>query len=821
MANEQIETARRQQLEAYERAQARLGMAKLRLRDLWRSHRFASGTYQGAAVAAMELELQIDRLHIANEAISAALSSGVAVPLAEAVGRLAQLEEDLTGAIFAERKPQSIVHLATRLVTAWVRIAQGDHGAQLRAVDEPMADDAFGSVMPPPGYTLRPILAPFAMTQPFSSSDSTFSTASPGPVPSYTPIWGTLAPERFEAVPGTQLALENYSDAVSASVSALGPVPESNWQTLQSWPSEIDPGMDPRLQVAIARHNSGSAKLALASTSADEIAVIAEVDNIEQWEGLSEVRIGVRVGTRRDDRNVSIVTARIPIERIDHIRRQPFVRSLTAARPIRPTLEATIDDMQVTLPSVAGVTNGGQGVVVGIVDFGCDFAHWNFRNADGSTRIEALWVQAGHTAKGGVAYGRLYTRADIDLALQSHDPYQALGYGQDLGKGDGSHGTHVMDIAAGNGMGSKVPGCAPGSTIIFVDLSPTDIHWYGPDAVGQSLGDSVRLLEAVDLIFARAEDRPCVVNLSLGTNGGPHDGTTPVEQGLDDLLTDKPNRAVTIAAGNSHGHGIHQHGTISPGAAINLVWKTRKSPTGQEMEIWIPAVSRVAVEVIAPDGTNLGVTEPGDNSSVGSATHVVLYVANQLNNSSNNDNLIGIYLAGTVGQGSFTVRLTNRGAIDAPFHAWIERDDKAQSSFASPTANHTLGSISCGHETICVGSYDAHKPQRTLSYFSSNGPTRDGRLKPELSAPGHAVFAAQSGTSHGVTKKSGTSMATPAVSGLIALLFAEAAMQGKTLSSTQLRNALIQGVNPNPSGAQGWDAGYGHGRASSTALKFI
>lgn len=809
MATDQIETVR-QYLQAYERALARLEMAKDRLRDLWRTRRFTSGTYQDAAVAAMELELQIDRLHIAEEVISAALSSGVAVPLAEAAGRLGQIEQELSYAIFSETKPQSILHLAIRLVAAWVRIAQVNQKAQPPTADVPTSNISSGSAV-----------LPLPRARAFNMVSPSFEAAATQGLPISASNWGTLNTEGFEAIPGMQLALENYSVAVSASVSPLAPAPEADWQTLQPWPSEIDPGMDPRLQVAIARYDSGSAKMALASTSADEIAVIAEVDDVEQWDALSEVRIGIKVGARRDDRNISIVTARIPIDRIDHVRQQPFVRGLTAARPIRPTLEATIEDMQVALPAAAGMTNVGQGVVVGIVDFGCDFAHQNFRNADGSTRIEALWVQAGHAAKGGVAYGRLYTRADIDLALQSHDPYQALGYGQDLDKGDGSHGTHVMDIAAGNGLGSKVPGCAPGSTIVFVDLSPTDIHWYGLGVVGQSLGDSVRLLEAVNFIFERAADRPCVVNLSLGTNGGPHDGTTPVEQGLDDLISDKPNRAVVIAAGNSQSHGIHQHGIISSDASIDLVWKTRKSTTGQEMEIWIPAACRVAVEVIAPDGTNLGITEPGHNSSVGSATNVVLYVANQLNNSSNNDNVIGIYLAGTVGYGNFTVRLSNRGTTEAPFHAWIERDDKAQSSFANPTANHTLGSISCGYETICVGSYDAHKAQRTLSFFSSNGPTRDGRLKPELSAPGHDVFAAQSGTGHGVTKKSGTSMATPAVSGLIALLFAEAANQGKTLSATHLRNALIQGVNANPSGATGWDAGYGHGRASSEAMKFI
>ncbi len=608
----------------------------------------------------------------------------------------------------------------------------------------------------------------------------------------------------------------------SIATSALALVSKPDWGSLQERPMDIEPAMDPRLQVALARQKSGSPRMALASTSPEEIAVVAKVRDVQAWEALSEVKVGVTLGA---DTEFSIVTGRIPIKRIEEVRRQPFVYSLKASQPVRAALATTTSAMRVA-PSLlpAGASpDGGKGVVVGIVDFGCDFAHDNFRRNDGGTRIEAIWDQAGElSGAGDVKYGRLHTQADIDAALKKPDPYASLGYGSHLNVGahEGAHGTHVMDIAAGNGLGSGTPGCAPQAAIIFVEVSASDIAWSGPKAVDQSFGDSVQMLEAVNFIFERAGDRPCVVNLSLGTNGGPHDGTTLVEQGLDRLIRAKPNRAVVIAAANSQADRIHTEGAIPKGGLMDVRWKTENSPAGQEMEVWLAGATRVAVEVIAPDGSSLGVAEPGSNMPIGTAQDIVVYVSNRLRDPNNLDNMIGIYIAGAVGGGEWTIRLVDRGNSGATFHAWIERMDNAQSSFVNPVDRCTLGSISCGHETICVGSYDAHKSALPLSYFSSTGPTRDGRFKPEVSAPGHAVRAARSGSKTGLVDMSGTSMAAPAVAGLVALVLAEARRLKKSLSSAVLRDILIKGalLSPPDLDQNQWHPGYGHGRASSATL---
>ena len=591
---------------------------------------------------------------------------------------------------------------------------------------------------------------------------------------------------------------------------------------LQVLPIKVETPMDPRLQLAVANRRSGKRGLALASTDADEVAVIARVTAPEAWEAVADVFPVSTLGQTPD--KSWIVTGRLPIRSVEQVRKDPCVISLKASQPVRPTLAATIDAMKVSpaqLPP-ASAPAGGKGVIVGIVDFGCDFAHRNFRSATGATRIERIWHQAGVMQAGSpLGYGREYKAAEIDAALASADPYAALGYGpsRDTATEIGTHGTHVMDIAAGNGQGSGQPGVAPDATFIFVEAAVTDINWQGPAALNQSFGDSVHLLEAVRYIFDQAGDRPCVVNLSLGTNGGPHDGSSLVETGLDAMLNQKPNRAVVIAAGNSQDDDIHTSGTVQPNEDHDIIW-LQNNNGGGEFELWYSGDRSLQVSLVAPDGTVFGPVSGNDNLPLGSNGNISLFISSRHADPNNGDNVIGVYLADGLSASSWTVRLRSLTGMSIDYHAWIERLDGDQSAFASPVPTHTLGSISTGKATVVIGSYDAHKPSLPLSKFSSSGPTRDGRKKPELSAPGHNVVAARSRTGTGVVRKSGTSMAAPAVSGLIALIFAETVRRGGSLTTSQLRDQLVAHAQLNPPNhaAGAWDNRYGFGRASGSAV---
>ena len=584
--------------------------------------------------------------------------------------------------------------------------------------------------------------------------------------------------------------------------------------------TDIYTEMDPRLQRILERRSRGLRTRATASSAADEISVVALVSDLEAWRARSDVREGATLAETGEG---WLVTARIPMARIETVRRATEVVSLKPAQPLRPMLSATVAEIEAAPAALpASAATGGAGAVVGIVDFGADFAHENFRASDGSTRLLALWDQNGGLSAGSpFGYGRRFDAAEIDAALQQPDPYGSLGYEPppDTATERGTHGTHVMDIAAGNGLGSTVAGVAPEATIVFVEPASSDVAWAGEEVVTSQFGDSVQMLEAIRFILDTAGERPCVINLSLGTNGGPHDGSSLVERGIDAMVTERPGRAVVIAASNSYGDGIHASGHVPAGGAVDVRWQVPAMHLQSELEAWYSGEDRFTLEFVAPNGESIGTVPLGTNARLraddGTA---LLFIGHRAGDPNNGDNVIGIFVDERVPGGDWIVRLHGEQVSDGSFHAWIERNDASQASFAPPHDNsHTLGSISCGRASIVVGSYDAHKPGTPLSWFSSAGPTRDGREKPELSAPGHDVLAAHSRTGTGVTRMSGTSMAAPAVAGVVALLLAEAAARGDSLEHETIRRIIIETARRDPPSGESWDERYGFGRVSAAA----
>src|SRR5258708_14705800 len=274
-----------------------------------------------------------------------------------------------------------------------------------------------------------------------------------------------------------------------------------------------------------------------------------------------------------------IATCRIPRARIAEIWADEALVSLKAPRlfgidpdPVRTPAPATETEQQeaeaddVRRPEELAET--ARGTVVGFTDCGVDFAHPNFRERDGSTRALALWDQSSPgPSPAPYGYGRVYSRDEIDRALRTERPCEALGYHPAPGAptGHGGHGTHTCELAAGTGRADGAPsGIAPEADIAFVHLAS---HDQGGRA---GLGNSVTLLEALDWISRLAGERPWVVNLSLGRHGGPHTGLTLVEQGIDALLLAAPGPCVVPSARNYFSARGHASGTLRPGQRRTL-----------------------------------------------------------------------------------------------------------------------------------------------------------------------------------------------------------------------------------------------------------
>jgi hypothetical protein len=247
------------------------------------------------------------------------------------------------------------------------------------------------------------------------------------------------------------------------------------------------------------------------------------------------------------------------------------------------------------------------------------------------------------------------------------------------------------------------------------------------------------------------------------------------------------------------------------------MWQVQQQDdSNNEVEIWYPKENQLALTLITLDDQILGPVglnqkfnlELEDGETLGRIIH-------QQSQIGNGDCQINILLDKRL-YGDWRIQLQNVGSERAPFHAWIERDNRKLSRFAEEHVkrSHTIGSISCGKHTIAVGSYDAEKPGKPLSSFSAEGPTRDGKNKPEISAPGQNIMAANALT-QGAIGKNGTSMAAPHVAGVVALMMQAA---GHVLPIGDLRQALIATARKDPPpGNPQHHPRYGTGRVDGLA----
>lgn len=543
--------------------------------------------------------------------------------------------------------------------------------------------------------------------------------------------------------------------------------------------------MDPALQ-----------ELADSGNPTDEVSVVVRLrDAAPPPTGL---RIVARFGT--------IATARI--QRLD-VRRaweDPAVISLKAPRwyatEYGPVLAAE-DAEDVELRDTdrrrpPNLPETGRGTIIGVIDWGCDFAHPDFVTADGKSRLLALWDQRAPASDGNrYGYGRIHRGEELTAALAKADPYAAIGYHPGVfDTGIGAHGTHVMSIAAGNGRGGGPAGVAPEASLIFVHLGAAGWEKAGP------LGDSANLLEAIDFIVRLADKRPVVLNLSMGRHGGPHDGTQLIERALDWLMRTRHGTAVVQSCGNYFARPVHDCGRLRSGEDVELTFVVNPGDsTPNELEVWYSGHDVFGARLIAPDGKTIVDVPLGGKEAVtvrGQRTGTLYHRARDPNNG---DNHIDLFQYPSAPPGTWKLILRGIDVTDGRFHAWLERDPgckTCQALFPQDQAvkSTTIGSICNGLLTTAVGAYDGHDPARALAPFSSAGPTRDGRIKPVVLAPGVKILAARSrprsGSAPKLTRMSGTSMASPHVAGTIALMFECAGR----LDIVRLRRLLFDSLAP-------------------------
>lgn len=610
--------------------------------------------------------------------------------------------------------------------------------------------------------------------------------------------------------------------AAPASLRGAAPSQMNRGKILQA---DMD-GHSLRCQAHLQQHQMR--KLPAAATKQDESLVVVKVSDLDAFtKAVGGKNIGAKIAGELGD-PTWIVTARIATAKVAALRKQKHIISLKHQRRLRPCLEQTRREIGASVLSPKPNAKKHEGAVpdtdrkdaiIGIVDLGLDFRHRNFRDADGNTRILALWDQKGTDQKNVPAYGygRVFETKAINHALQADDPYRALGYEvpADSNFEIGAHGTYVTDVAAGNGLGSGQRGIATEADIIFVDVATGTAN-----SAGNVFADSVQILDAVDFIFAYASklNRPCVINISLGTNEGPHDGSSLVEQGIDRLAQAAPGRAVVVAAGNAANRKIHTTGVLKEGETRELKWLIpAHDRTTNEVEIWYPGCDEISVQVVDPKGQPIKSTQTkcGKVVSADKKRKGIVSIFNRQADPNNGNNTINIFVEHGVEGGEWKICLTGEKILNGKFSAWIERDELGQSTLEPANDDTTLSSLACGHNTIVVGAYNAKEDRRPPLETSSKGPTQDGRLKPDIAAPGFNILAARSGTEVLCHRQSGTSMAAAVVTGVVALLLSEAQARGIQLFAHQIRNLLI--LTAERPTNESWHPQYGYGLVQADA----
>ena len=502
--------------------------------------------------------------------------------------------------------------------------------------------------------------------------------------------------------------------------------------------------------------------------------------------------------------------------------------------------EALLRDIDIPEPP-----EDSKGVLIGIIDVqGFDFARQDFLK-NNKTRFIKIWDQSGETRDppDGFGYGSELDKEHMDQAIEAADtiglPATMLEPQSQMVPG--SHGTHVASIAAGN-LG-VCPHADIAGVVISLPIEDTDRR--------KSFYDSSRIMHAVDYIFELGEkiDKPVSINISLGTNGHAHDASSVNSRWIDHKLS-TAGRNICVAAGNAGQESpaepgdwgfvmgrIHTSGRLKKtGDTVDIEWIVLGDGIADlsenELEIWYNPQDRIAIQIKPPGMSEwIGPIKPGfyrQNKMLSDGTFVSIY--NELYIPANGDSRIACYLSpffseervSGVRAGTWLVRLIGLDIRDGKYHGWVERDDPrrlgklgfkeawAFPSFFSENStvdNSTVSSLACGQRVISVANLD--QARRVINLTSSQGPTRDGRQKPEIAAPGTDIVAANgfSGDDDLWISMSGTSMASPYVAGVAAHLLT---IEPK-LTAAQIGGIICRTARPIPGYSFQWedDAGFG------------
>lgn len=454
----------------------------------------------------------------------------------------------------------------------------------------------------------------------------------------------------------------------------------------------------------------------------------------------------------------------------------------------------------------------GKGVLIGLVDTGVDYRHPDFLDSNGRTRVVRYW---DHNVSGGNVpmpynYGREYDTSDLNAP------------GVIASNINGSlHGSTVTGIAAGNAKANgRNMGMAPEALIVMVQTNFSMPNW------------TLSIADACDYIFKIADEYnvPAVVNLSVGTYLGSHDGNDPASEYIESLLDEKNGRIVIAAAGNSGNWApFHVHGTANNDTTFTWFKNNPNSQLGANkiyFDFWADSsVGNSMYCGFGADKVDAGYSFRGSSdfhlvsdqmqaspladtiySEAGDILATVLTYKSLQKGSyhlevffNRIDSTDYYYRFSTFGAGEYDLwSSTNMGLNEIVSSIPTSLEMPKIVDYQSPDYNQSIvSSWNCSEKVVSVANvknrqsyllkngntfYQGTPAVGELSYSSSKGPSRHGVIKPDVSASGDISLAAgplsflnnpanwnnvDDGGWH--MRNGGTSMAAPIVAGIAAL----------------------------------------------------
>lgn len=453
----------------------------------------------------------------------------------------------------------------------------------------------------------------------------------------------------------------------------------------------------------------------------------------------------------------------------------------------------------------------GRGVLLAVLDSGITWDLEVFRKADGSTRIRYLWDQTVSEETASMRYGKMpdgfslgteYTAEEINAALQMHalDRYRLIP-SRDLS----GHGTAVAGIATGRSADGLYTGAAPEAELIVVKLGSPGNN----GGVEEGFLRTTEILRGVTYALRKAGqlNMPLVINLSFGNSYGSHDGSSLLERFLDNA-SEIGRTVICVGSGNEGATRGHFAGNITRDSRVELA--VGNYERNLNIQLWKNYSDVFRIRLQAPGGEEAELStniQGGKYTLELEQTRILVYLGEPLPYAVAQE----IYLDMIPAEGSYinagiwTIRLEPVMTVTGQYYLYLPAGNGRGDStgFYRSTPQVTLTVPSTAAKVITVGAYDP--VYDTYADFSGRGyadSTRTigvaaaGLTKPDLVAPGVNIQAPDVyGT---FTPTTGTSFATPIVSGAAALLMEWGIVRGNDpfLYGEKIKAYLRKGARP-------------------------